>query len=251
MAASSLAMDLHIHSALSPCGSEEMTPPLVLMTAEQQGLQVVGIVDHSTGQNGWAFWEAAPAFSVWVWAGLEVESKEGVHLIALFDDREALQSFERLIAQHLPHKRNRPEILGKQLLLNEWGDVIGEEERLLLAATDMSLERIADITRDYGGLSIAAHIDRTMNGLLPVLGFIPPHLRVDLLELSKHWTRAQAYQQWPELRGWPLVLGSDAHQLDEIGSVRTILEITPPRASYSIRQWGALFAEALRNKENA
>jgi predicted metal-dependent phosphoesterase TrpH len=217
------SLDLHIHSALSPCAAEEMRPPAVLLMAERQGLDVVGIVDHSTGRNGWAFLEAAPAFAVRVLVGLEIETSEGVHLLALFGDRAALEDFDALIAQHLPGGRNRPEVLGPQLLLDEWGEVIGEDDRLLISAVDLGLERLADMIAAHEGVSIAAHVDRAANGLLPTLGFVPPKLRVDLMEVSWRTTRSLARQRWPELGDWPLVCSSDAHVLEEIGKGRTVV----------------------------
>ena len=259
-------LDLHIHSALSPCASEEMRPPAVLLTAERQGLDVVGIVDHSTGRNGWAFLEAAPAFAVQVLAGLEIESSEGVHLLALFEGRAALEDFDRLVAQHLPGGLNRPELLGPQLLVDEWGHVLGEEPRLLITAVDLGLERLVAMIAAHEGLSIAAHVDRAANGLLPTLGFVPPKLQVDLLEVSWRMTRAEARQRWPELRDWPLICSSDAHVLEEIGQGSTTVAVGDrshggPVAAGSrsygslggngLREWAAAVAEELRGDGDA
>lgn len=274
-------VDLHIHSALSPCASEEMRPPEVLLTAEQRGLQVVGIVDHSTGRNGWAFFEAAAAFEVQVLAGLEIESSEGVHLLALFDQRDALEDFDALIAPHLPHACSRPDVLGPQFLLDEWGEVIGEEERLLIAAVDLGLDRLVAMIADHEGLSIAAHVDRAANGLMHTLGFVPPKLQVDLLEVSWRMTRAEAKARWPELANWPLICGSDAHALEEIGQGSTVVgvdrglkppasRIVPPgrngevavgdrshgshgshSSHISLREWVAAVAEGLREGRHA
>ena len=275
-------LDLHIHSALSPCADEAMRPPAVLLTAERRGLDVVGIVDHSTGRNGWAFLEAAAAFEVRVLAGLEIESSEGVHLLALFDGREALEDFDGLVAQHLPGGLNRPEVLGPQLLLDEWGEVIGEEQRLLITAVDLGLERLVAMIADHGGLSIAAHVDRNANGLLPTLGFVPPKLQVDLLEVSWRMAPAEARRRWPELEAWPLIRSSDAHVLEEIGQGSTVVEVggkgdgssplplslargegarsgegngndlpAGSRRSYGLRQWVGELAEAVRVSEDA
>ncbi len=283
-------LDLHIHSALSPCADEAMRPPAVLLTAERRGLDVVGIVDHSTGRNGWAFLAAAAAFGVQVLAGLEIESSEGVHLLALFDAREGLEDFDGLVAQHLPGGSNRPEVLGPQLLLDEWGEVIGEEQRLLITAVDLGVERLVGMIADHGGLSIAAHVDRNANGLLPTLGFVPPKLQVDLLEVSWRMTPAEARQRWPELEAWPLIRSSDAHVLEEIGQGRTVAEVggrgdgSPPlplslargaaarsgegnghgrgngsdkggpadsRLFRGLREWAAELAEAVRVSEDA
>lgn len=239
------ALDLHIHSALSPCGDDEMAPPAVLLTAERRGLTTIGIVDHSTAGNAEAFFAAAQAFDVQVLVGLEIESAEGVHLLALFDNPEAARSLEQLIAARQPRACNRPEVVGAQRLLDEYGEVLGEEERLLIAAVDLTVEQIAAATHEREGLSVAAHIDRRSNGLLSTLGFIPPRLAVDLFEVSRHLSVEEACRRWPELVGRPLLQGSDAHYLHEIGKSATAVPESLARPFAPLREWGRQLAAAL------
>jgi len=237
--------DLHVHTALSPCGSEGMRPAEILLTAEQRGIRVLGIVDHSTAQNGWAVAEAAHAFELRVFVGLEIESAEGVHLLALFDDARAGMDMDAVVAAHLPSLRNRPDLFGEQLLLDEWGEVVGTDERLLAAATDLSVEEIAGMTAARGGMSIPAHIDRTVNGLLPLLGFVPPALQVEAFEVSRHMTRSEARARWPELAERPLVTGSDAHYLDDIGAAYTWISAELAEAPTGAREWGQRLAREM------
>lgn len=238
-------LDLHLHSTLSPCGAAEMAPPAMLLTAERRGLHTVGVVDHSSAGNAAAFLSAAPAFTANVLVGLEIESAEGVHLLALFDAAAPAEDLSALVGRHLPPRDNRPDLFGEQLLVNEWGDTIGVEQRLLVAAADLSVERLAEETLARGGLSIAAHIDRLSNGLMPTLGIIPPRLRVDLFELSPATTPEAARLRWPELARRPLLSGSDAHYLEDIGRTPTR---TPPELAVPtvpLRDWAARLAEAL------
>ena len=118
-------VDLHIHTALSPCGDVAMRPAEILLAAEQRGIRVVGIVYHSTAGNASAVLEAAPAFAVRVFVGLEVESAEGVHLLGLFDSEPAALNMDELVAAHLPPLANRPDLFGEQHLLDEWGNLLG------------------------------------------------------------------------------------------------------------------------------
>jgi PHP family Zn ribbon phosphoesterase len=240
-----VSADLHIHTALSPCGGEEMKPPAILLTAERKRIAVVGIVDHSTAGNARAFLEASAAFDVRVFVGLEIETAEGVHVLALFDNTEQTEDMDRAIAEHLPAMANRPDILGEQYLLNEWGDVTGHEPRLLITATDLSLERIAEMCRARGGMTIPAHIDRPANGLLPTLGFVPPDLRVEAFELSCRVTPSEARQRWPELAERPLLTSSDAHFLADIGSSVTRISIDLAEAKLNALEWGEALASEL------
>jgi 3',5'-nucleoside bisphosphate phosphatase len=240
-----VGLDLHVHTALSPCAANDMAPPAILLAAERAGVGVLGVVDHGTCGNAWAVWGAAPAFEVRVLCGLEVESAEGVHILALFDSPEAAMAMDGVVAAHLGGGRNRPEILGEQLLLDEWGDVLGRDERLLITATDLSVEEIAGLTAEGGGLVVPAHVDRTAYGLLAVLGFIPPGLRADLYEVTTRLGPAAARERWRELAGLPLVTGSDAHALAEVGQGALRLPRDLALAQAPLREWAAGVARHL------
>jgi hypothetical protein len=238
-------IDLHVHTALSPCAAAEMKPPAILLAAERRGVRVLGVVDHSTAGNAWAVMEAAPAFEVRVLVGLEVESAEGVHILALFDSAEAAMAMDAVVSEHLPQRPNRAEVFGEQHLLDALGDVIGEDPRLLSAAVDLSVEEIAALTAGRGGLSLPAHIDRRANGLLPTLGFIPPGLHADLWELSRHMGPRTAREQWPELETRALLNGSDAHFIDDIGCAPTWISPHTAEAHLGPADWGRAVAREL------
>lgn len=246
-----VAVDLHVHTALSPCAGEEMKPPAMLLAAERRGVGVLGVVDHCSARNAEAVLEAAPAFALRVLVGLEVESAEGVHLLALFARAEAAMDMDALVAEHLPPLYNRPDVLGWQHLVDAWGNVLGVDERLLVTATDLSVEEIADLTAARDGLCIPVHTDRSVNGLLPLLGFVPPELRVEAFEVSRHTTPSEARRRWPELQERPLVTGSDAHYLEEIGQAVTWVSAELAAAEVGAREWGRrLGLEALAGRQD-
>jgi len=240
-----VAIDLHVHTALSPCAAAEMTPPAILLAAERRGVRVLGVVDHSTARNAWAVVEAAPAFEVRVFVGLEVESAEGVHVLALFESAEAAMAMDAVVAEGLPERPNRADVFGEQHLLDAMGDVIGEDARLLAAGVDRGLEEILALTAERDGLSVPAHIDRRANGLLPTLGFIPPGLPADLWELSPHMQPPTARETWPELRMRALLNGSDAHFIDDIGCAPTWISPQTAEARLGPADWGRAVAREL------
>ena len=45
------AMDLHIHSALSPCANEDMTPNNIVNMAVIKGLDIIAVTDHNSADN--------------------------------------------------------------------------------------------------------------------------------------------------------------------------------------------------------
>jgi len=243
-----VAIDLHLHSALSPCASGEMTPPPMLLKAEMAGLGVGGVVDHASAGNAGAMLAAAPAFAVRVFVGLEVESSEGVHVLALFTGAAEASDLEQLVMAHQPALRNRPDLFGEQWLLDEWGELVGIEERLLSVGTDLGVAEITRAVAERDGMSIIAHIDRPGSGLMSALGFVPPDLRTDALEVTRYNSRSEARSRWPELADWPLVKGSDAHVLDDIGATHTLVPRSLAEADVTAREWGRLLGQHLREE---
>ena len=65
-------------------------------------------------------------------------------------------------------------------------DILQEYPWLLISAIDQSIDQIAEFVHSLGGLFIPAHVTRPMFSLVSQLGFIPPGLDADALELSKH-----------------------------------------------------------------
>lgn len=212
--------DLHIHTCLSPCASEEMTPPTIMREAKKKGLDVVAICDHNSTRNIAAVCQAGRCEGVAVIGGIEVCSKEEVHVLGLFDDEESLTDMQKLIDENLQGENN-PEFFGRQLLCDGHGEIAGEETKLLIGATGLSVEEVVEGIHLFGGLAVASHVDRESFSLLSQLGFVPEGLPIDALEVSRLCTVSQARECLPQIRNYPLMRSSDAHQLDGIGVVFT------------------------------
>jgi 3',5'-nucleoside bisphosphate phosphatase len=245
-----LRVDLHVHSSLSPCASDEMRPPAVLMTAEDREIALLGIVDHASAGNAEAFLGAAEAFGVEVLVGLEAESAEGVHVIALFDDPTDSAAMDSALRGHMLDLPNRPEFFGNQILVDEMGDAVGEEPRLLAGATDLSVEEILLLGTSLGGFCFPAHIDRKANGLIAQLGFVPPGLPAEVLEVSANRTRSEARERWPELARWALITSSDAHFVEDIGRAVTLVPAELVRERVPTAEWGTVLRD-LQRREGA
>lgn len=46
-----LYCDLHLHSCLSPCGDDDMTPNNIVNMAKLKGLTCIALTDHNTAMN--------------------------------------------------------------------------------------------------------------------------------------------------------------------------------------------------------
>jgi len=206
--------DLHIHTCLSPCAEVRMSPATIVKRAKACGVKIIGICDHNSAENTQAAMEAARGYGVHVLPGMEVTSLEEVHILALFDALEPVLQLQEMVYQKLPGE-NDEGTYGMQVIANADDDVLGFNQRLLIGATTLPLEKIVNKIRSLGGLAIAAHIDRESFSLISQLGFIPDNLALDALEISPALSYEDAVRRYsPSL---PLIHSSDAHKEDEIG----------------------------------
>ena len=207
--------DLHVHTCLSPCAELEMVPTAIVRRVRARGLHMVGICDHNSSENVAAVARAGRRESVTVIPGMEITTREEVHVLGLFGSEERLARLQALVYENLTGE-NDAETFGIQVVVDEWDQAVDINPRLLIGATDLSLETVVQAIHDLEGLAIASHVDRPSFSLLSQLGFIPEGLRLDALELSprgdgRAWT------------GYPLVRSSDAHRLDDIGRSATVV----------------------------
>jgi PHP family Zn ribbon phosphoesterase len=221
--------DLHIHTCLSPCGEQEMTPRAIVLGAAERGLDIIGICDHNAAGNTPAAIRAAASSSVTVIPGIEVTTREEVHVIGLFETVEDALDMQELVQAHLEGE-NDVEAFGPQDLVDETDRRVGECSHLLIGATDLGLRQVVDAIHARRGCAIAAHVDRERFGLIGQLGFIPPDLDLDGLEHSTRVGRAEAVERFADSGRWSLVCSSDAHRLEEIGAGTSLLAIETPTA---------------------
>jgi PHP family Zn ribbon phosphoesterase len=212
--------DLHIHSCLSPCGDEEMRPRALVSQAMAKGLDMIAISDHNSAENTAAFISAGDEKGLKVLPGIEVTSKEEIHLLALFDSQEDCTALQSLIYQNLPGE-NVEEVFGCQTVVNERDERIGVNRRMLIGATLLPFEQIVSVVHSLQGIAIASHIDRQAFSLLGQLGFIPEGVPLDGLEISSRTSKQEAKSRFRSYQHYSFVWFSDAHRLEDIGTSTT------------------------------
>lgn len=213
-----LLADLHVHTVLSPCAEIEMIPPLIIRRGQALGLDMIAITDHNAAGNVVAMERAAEGSGITIIPGMELQTREEVHLLCLFDTADQALAWQEVVFAHLPAQKNEPKFFGVQLLVDETGDLLDRNERLLLTSTDLSIDEAVDRVRDLGGLPIAAHVDRRAYSLLANLGVVPEGLNVAALEISRQSAPEAFSRTHKELRGWPFITSSDAHRLGDLSA---------------------------------
>jgi 3',5'-nucleoside bisphosphate phosphatase len=219
--------ELHLHTVLSPCAEIEMLPPFIVEEALEKGIQIIAISDHNASANIAAVQKAAEGTGLVVLPGMEVQTREEVHVLCLFDSLEQVYAWQEIVDRNLPPLENDPEHFGEQLVVDYTGNFIAREPRLLITSTNLTIEKTFEEVNQLGGLAIPAHVDRTAFGLLANLGFVPPDLPVEALEVSGRLNLAEAAVKFPQIYGYPLIQSGDAHRLDEILGANKFIMASP------------------------
>lgn len=212
----SLSYDLHIHSCLSPCGDDDMTPANITAMAALIGLDVIAVTDHNSCKNCPAVMDAARQWPITVIPGMELCTSEEVHVLCLFETLDDAMDFDAYVEKRIIPMPNNEEIFGHQYIYDLNDIRIGSYPNLLINATDISFDDVYGITEHYHGIMIPAHIDKSSTSLLSNLGFVPPDSRFDCAELKDPGTLEMLKKNHPYLHQCRIITNSDAHYLEDI-----------------------------------
>jgi len=202
-----------------------MSPRRIAEEAKRKSLDILGVCDHNSAENAAAVSETAGRAGIRVFPGLEITTREEVHLLALFESIDSALSMQEEVYGHLAGE-NDETAFGRQVIADAEDEVVGFEAKFLLGAVTLSLGSVVESIHALRGLAIAAHVDRRAFGLIGQLGFVPQGLALDALEISPRLAREEARDKVAS--DLPLVRGSDAHKLQEIGTATTSFFLEDP-----------------------
>ena len=212
--------DLHIHSCLSPCGDNDMTPNNIVNMSILKGLDIIAVADHNSCGNVRAVSDAADG-RITVIPAMEITTAEEVHMLSLFPSIEAAEEAEIHIKKNLPDIKNRAEIFGNQYFMDKNDEICGEEEKLLVSATNLDIYEVTDLVSSCGGIAIPAHIDRSSYSIISNLGFIPPDISFPCVEITAK--NLESFSQ--DYKDYRIITNSDAHYLWDISEKERFFEI--------------------------
>lgn len=211
-----LYYDLHIHSCLSPCGDDDMTPANIAGMAAVKGLDVIALTDHNSCKNCPAILKHGEEYGITVIPGMELTTAEEVHVVCLFPALGDAMAFDGYVYEHLLPIKNREDIFGKQQIMDADDQVTGNVERLLIGATDISFDQVFGLVESYRGIAYPAHIDKSTTSLLSNLGFVPPDSSFTCAEISTFDHLHQIQKEHPYFLQCKMLSSSDAHYLEDI-----------------------------------
>ena len=216
--------DLHIHSCLSPCGDNDMTPGNIAGMSMLKGLNIVALTDHNSFLNCPAFFSFAADMGLIPVAGAEITTTEDIHVLSLFESLEGAMDFNSFIDAKKYKIKNDSAIFGNQYIVDSKDSVIGEEEHLLINAIDISVDDICSQVKKFSGIAIPAHIDKISNGIISVLGTVPD-CGFSAFEVSDIDKKHELADKYSILKNRCFVTNSDAHYLWDINEKLNYIEI--------------------------
>lgn len=220
-----LYYDLHLHSCLSPCGDDDMTPANIAGMASVLGLEAIALTDHNTARNCPAFLKACESYGIIGIPGMELTTEEEVHVVCLFPALENALSFDAYVYERLIKVKNNEAVFGKQQIYNENDEVTGTEPYLLINATTIGFEEVYDVVTEHGGIMIPAHVDKSSNSLIANLGFIPEGSRFKTAELKNMGMLHELARTNPYLNECRIITDSDAHYLEHMNEAKNSLYV--------------------------
>ena len=72
---------------------------------------------------------------------------------------------------------------------------------------------------------VPAHVNKPASSLMSQLGFVPPDIKADALEISKHVKKNDFLRKFAYLKKFNFTKSSDAHFLHIIGEVHCVLNM--------------------------
>ncbi len=220
-----LYYDFHTHSCLSPCGDGDMTPYNLVNMAKILGLDIIALTDHNTCRNCEAAVRVGKEIGLTVIPGMELCTAEEVHVVCLFPDCDSAMRFSDYIHSTMPPVKNRPEIFGEQLVMDERDNIVDKEEILLTLASSVSISNVCGFVEDYGGVCYPAHIDRSSYSVISNLGMITEDMGFNAVEMTADADRETFIKNHPILDGAKVFVDSDAHYLENLKDAENIIDL--------------------------
>lgn len=218
--------DFHIHSDLSPCADKDMTPNNIVNMAYIKGLNMIAVTDHNSIENYWAVEKAAKNLNILTIPGMEINTKEEVHILAYFKNYDCAKTVSDLIYESLPEIYNKKNIFGEQNIYNENDEIVGSLDKLLINASRYSLKEIYEIVNSHDGIIVPAHVNKKSNGILGVLGFFPDDIDFNFIEISNSIELNERNKKIVER--YKNLVNSDAHMLENISEPINFIELEKP-----------------------
>lgn len=220
-----VAVDLHIHSCLSPCGAFDMTPNNIVGMSKIKKLDVISVCDHNHTGNLEAISKISNEMGILLIPGLELETSEEIHLLCYFPSMENIRQMQAILNRYYRDIKIKEDIFGSQCIMDAEDRLVRKVEHLLATATTLDLYTAVSMVRKFGGVPVPAHVDRQSYSIISNLGSIPDDLKFNTVELSRYASKDNFLKKYPEYHEKRFLTSSDAHDLGMIFEREFFIEL--------------------------
>lgn len=208
--------DFHIHSCLSPCSENDMTPNNIVNMALLKGLDYIAICDHNSTKQQRAIQKVAEKTTLKLMFGVEIQTLEEVHVCCYFKTLNDIESFQPWIDSKNMHIKNNESFFGQQLIMDSEDNIVEKEEDLLIASLKCTLNELIEAVHQAKGKIVLAHALDRANSITHQLGFIPLDCKFDGIEVKTLEQMNEVKKRNPWINDTTWFINSDAHQLIDI-----------------------------------
>ena len=198
--------DLHMHSCLSPCAEDDMTPANIAGLAKLAGAELIAVTDHNAADNLPAVQCCCNAYGLRLLPGVEVNTAEEIHVLCYFKTVDTALEFGRLLYAALP----------EFLVMDENDEVLRTVDKLLTGAVSMDIYEVKAACEALGGVAVPAHVEKDSYALLSVLGFLPEDLPFATVELHDASRLDGLVEKGLLPAGLEVLSSSDAHRMEDV-----------------------------------
>ncbi len=217
--------DFHLHSCLSPCGDNDMTPYNLVNMAKLLGYDIIALTDHNSCRNCPSAMKVGEEIGIVVVPGMELCTSEEIHTVCLFSELSDALSFSDYVKSTMLPIANDPSIFGDQLVMDETDIILDREEILLTNASGISIDDVVKEVERFNGVVFPAHLDRASYSVLSVLGFMYEEMGFTTAEFTHKAYIPQYEEKHTLLKGMKKLRNSDAHYLENMVEATESIEL--------------------------
>ena len=220
-----------------------MTPYNLVNMAKILGLDIIALTDHNSAQNCRAAMTVGESVGLTVVPGMELCTSEEVHVVCLFDEVKNAEAFSDYVLSTVPPVKNRPEIFGDQLVMNDGDGIVGTQELLLTTASGISIENAVETVGQYGGVCYPAHIDRSSYSVISNLGMITDEMNFAAVEMTENADQNEYRSKYPIIKDMPVFVSSDAHYLENMREAKHTIDVAENSAKAVVEYIKSLYCQ--------
>lgn len=208
--------DLHIHTALSPCGQEWMSPNNILNMAALKGLDFIAICDHNSVKQLINFDLLRNSYDLVIVPGIEVTVNEGYHVACYFPTFLAAYEFGNIITNNLNLIPHDNDLKGEQIIFDYFDEISHQAIDITLHQnSNLTIPNLRKWIDKFDGIMMLAHIERYDKKIYNEVETIYKGL-FDVIEINARSNADEVLKEHPFLNDYIILRDSDAHSLEII-----------------------------------